>query len=135
MDALFGNDGTQPLVPAPFFPDAVSGFAAPGVKAAGSLAPRTRPPAPVKPRRPSNRLLQAVANHRPAAPARRVSSEPEVYASAARTSHVPAPTLPAPKQHRGREVLGGLIAVLLILGTLGFPVLHGILQRLGIPWP
>lgn len=132
MDALFGNDGTQPLSPLHLYPDSLSGLAGSTRMPVTTLRARTPLPGPVKPSRPSERVRRAVANHPAPAPARRSSRVPAAYSAAAPTAHVPQATLAQPKRNRGSAVLGCLVALLLIIGSLGFPVLQGILERLGI---
>jgi hypothetical protein len=134
-DALSGADGTQPLPPARVFPDALSGLVSGGVRPVQPLVRvRTRPPEPVRPGRPGEWVRRAVVNH-PSLQARPRSSVPAEYSVAEPTSTVPAPHLETTRRNRGSAVLGCLLALLLIFLTLGFSVIQGILERLGVLSP
>jgi hypothetical protein len=131
-DALFGPDGTQASPPPPTYPDALSGTAMESVRAPSSVQPvRARPPSPVKPPRSGNRMRQAVTDNarRPAAAAR-TAAVPAAYEPPRRVA--PAGRMTAgPSRRTGSAVIGWLV-ILLILGSVAFNVLHGLLRDLGI---
>jgi hypothetical protein len=131
VDALSGPDGTQPLPPPTLYSDPLSGLVAGGARySAPARYVRTRPPAPVRPRKPSERARQAVRSRRrerPADEAPSTWSVPAAYGSTDRSSVVPKPVQPAPKNRTGAAALGCLFA-LLDIGWLAFMALQGILH-------
>jgi hypothetical protein len=129
VDALSGPDGTQPLPPPTLYSDALSGLVAGRYSTPASYV-RTRPPTPVRPRKPSEPVRKAVRSRRRERPAEDASptlSVPAAYRSTDRSSVVPKPVQPEPKNRTGAAALGCLFA-LLVLGWLAFTALQGMLH-------
>lgn len=135
-DALFGPDGTQASPPPPVYPDALGTNLKAGARPQSPAQPvRTRPPAPVKPPKPRDRPPRQDQGRRrrpaaPPAPTAQTAAAPAPYE--APQSVAPARrAATAPRRRSGANAVGWLVT-LLILGSVGFSLLQGVLRDLGI---